>query len=134
MERHSQNALEIAKWLEARSDVTKVHYAGLESSKWHERSAKYLPNGNGAIVAFELAGGIEAGKSFINNLELVSHLANIGDAKTLVIHPASTTHQQMSDDQLDAAGIGADLIRLSVGLEDLDDIVWDLDRALRSVS
>jgi len=130
MERHSQNALEIAQWLEARPEVTKVHYAGLASSPWHARSAQYLPNGNGAIVAFELAGGIEAGKTFINNLDLVSHLANVGDVRTLAIHPASTTHQQLTAEEQAASGVTPGLVRLSVGIETAADIIADLDAAL----
>ena len=130
MERHSQNALEIAQWLEARPEVTKVHYAGLAYSPWHARSAQYLPNGNGAIVAFELAGGIEAGKTFINNLDLVSHLANVGDVRTLAIHPASTTHQQLTPEEQAASGVTPGLVRLSVGIETAADIIADLDAAL----
>lgn len=130
MERHSQNALAIAQWLEARPEVTKVHYAGLASSPWHARSAQYLPNGNGAIVAFELAGGIEAGKTFINNLDLVSHLANVGDVRTLAIHPASTTHQQLTAEEQAASGVTPGLVRLSVGIETAADIIADLDSAL----
>lgn len=130
MERHSQNALEIAQWLEARPEVTKVHYAGLASSPWHARSAQYLPNGNGAIVAFELAGGIEAGKTFINNLDLVSHLANVGDVRTLAIHPASTTHQQFTPEEQAASGVTPGLVRLSVGIETAADIIADLEAAL----
>jgi O-acetylhomoserine (thiol)-lyase len=134
MERHSQNALAIAQWLEARPEVTKVHYAGLESSPWHARSAEYLPNGNGAIVAFELAGGLEAGKSFINNLELVSHLANVGDVRTLAIHPASTTHQQLTPEEQAASHVTPGLVRLSVGIETVSDIIADLDSALSARS
>ena len=130
MERHSQNALAVAQWLEARPEVTKVHYAGLASSPWHARSAQYLPNGNGAIVAFELAGGIEAGKSFINNLDLVSHLANVGDVRTLAIHPASTTHQQLTAEEQAASGVTPGLVRLSVGIETAADIIADLESAL----
>ncbi|MFM7617892.1 MAG: bifunctional o-acetylhomoserine/o-acetylserine sulfhydrylase [Actinomycetes bacterium] len=130
MERHSQNALAVAQWLEARPEVTAVHYAGLASSPWHARSAQYLPNGNGAIVAFELAGGIEAGKSFINNLELVSHLANVGDVRTLAIHPASTTHQQLTPEEQAASNVTPGLVRLSVGIETVADIIADLEAAL----
>ena len=130
MERHSQNALAVAQWLEARPEVTKVHYAGLASSPWHARSAQYLPNGNGAIVAFELAGGIEAGKTFINNLDLVSHLANVGDVRTLAIHPASTTHQQLTAEEQAASGVTPGLVRLSVGIETAADIIADLESAL----
>ncbi|MEY3360491.1 MAG: hypothetical protein RL531_210 [Actinomycetota bacterium] len=130
MERHSQNALTIAQWLEARPEVTAVHYAGLASSPWHARSAQYLPNGNGAIVAFELAGGLEAGKAFINNLELVSHLANVGDVRTLAIHPASTTHQQLTPEEQAASNVTPGLVRLSVGIETVADIIADLESAL----
>jgi O-acetylhomoserine (thiol)-lyase len=130
MERHSQNALAIAQWLEARPEVTAVHYAGLASSPWHARSAQYLPNGNGAIVAFELAGGLEAGKAFINNLELVSHLANVGDVRTLAIHPASTTHQQLTPEEQAASNVTPGLVRLSVGIETVADIIADLESAL----
>jgi len=130
MERHSQNALAVAQWLEARPEVTAVHYAGLASSPWHARSAQYLPNGNGAIVAFELAGGLEAGKAFINNLELVSHLANVGDVRTLAIHPASTTHQQLTPEEQAASNVTPGLVRLSVGIETVADIIADLEAAL----
>ena len=130
MERHSQNAQAVAEWLEARPEVTKVHYAGLASSPWHARSAEYLPNGNGAIVAFELAGGLEAGRSFINNLSLVSHLANVGDVRTLAIHPASTTHQQLTPEEQAASHVTPGLVRLSVGIESSNDIIADLDAAL----
>jgi O-acetylhomoserine (thiol)-lyase len=103
----------------------------LDSSPFKPLADKYLPDGAGSVFSFGVRGGRAAGAAFIERLELVSHLANIGDAKTLVIHPASTTHQQLSDAQLTAAGIGPDLIRLSVGLEDLDDLMWDIDQALR---
>ena len=95
MERHSQNALAVAKWLEGRDEVEWVAYPGLKSSKWKTRAEKYLPNGQGAIVAFELKGGVEAGRNFIDSLELFSHLANVGDVRSLAIHPASTTHSQL---------------------------------------
>jgi O-acetylhomoserine (thiol)-lyase len=134
MEAHVANAVTIARWLESHPSVSWVRYAGLPSSPSAALAAKYLPNGAGSVLAFGVKGGRAAGAEFIERLELVSHLANIGDAKTLVIHPASTTHQQLSDEQLDAAGIGADLIRLSIGLEDVEDIMWDLDRALPGAS
>jgi O-acetylhomoserine (thiol)-lyase len=108
-----------------------VRYAGLPDNPYHQLAQKYLPGGCGAVFTFGVKGGRAAGKTFIESLELVSHLANVGDAKTLVIHPASTTHQQMSDADLEAAGIGPEMIRLSIGLETIDDILWDLDRALR---
>ena len=127
---HVANAMIIAPWLEAHPAVSWVRYAGLKSSPYHELGRRYLPQGVGAVLAFGVKGGRAAGARFIESLELVSHLANIGDAKTLVIHPASTTHQQLSDAQLQAAGVGPDLIRLSVGIEDPEDICWDLDQAL----
>ena len=132
MERHSQNGLEVAKWLEARDEVEWVAYPGLESSKWHARTAEYLPNGSGAIVAFGITGGMEAGKAFINSLELFSHLANVGDVRSLAIHPASTTHQQLTADEQASAGVSPELIRLSVGIESLDDITADLDAGFRA--
>ncbi len=130
MDRHVQNALTVARHLEGHPKVAWVKYAGLESSPHHELALRYLPRGPGAVFAFGLVGGRAAGARFIEGLEMISHLANIGDARTLVIHPASTTHQQLSDEALVAAGVGPDLIRLSVGLEDVEDIIWDLDRAL----
>ena len=132
MERHSQNGLAVAKWLEARDEVEWVAYPGLESSKWHARTAEYLPNGSGAIVAFGIQGGMEAGKAFINSLELFSHLANVGDVRSLAIHPASTTHQQLTADEQASAGVSPELIRLSVGIESLDDITADLDAGFRA--
>jgi len=132
MAAHVANAQAVATWLEQHPAVAWVRYAGLPSSPYHQLAQQYLPKGAGAVFAFGVKGGRAAGARFIESLELISHLANIGDAKTLVIHPASTTHQQLSDEQLDAAGVGADLIRLSVGIEDLDDICWDLDQALHA--
>jgi O-acetylhomoserine (thiol)-lyase len=134
MEAHVANARTIATWLQSHPAVSWVRYPGLESSASYALANKYLPRGAGSVFAFGVKGGRASGAAFIEALELVSHLANIGDAKTLVIHPASTTHQQLSEAQLDAAGIGADLIRLSVGLEDVDDLMWDLDQALRAAS
>lgn len=130
MDMHVSNARAIAEWLNVHPQVSWVRYSGLESSPHYELGRKYLPKGPGAVFAFGVKGGRAAGARFIENLELVSHLANIGDAKTLVIHPASTTHQQLTDSQLEAAGVGSDLVRLSIGLEDLEDIQWDLDQAL----
>ena len=132
MERHSQNGLAVAKWLEARDEVEWVAYPGLESSAWHARAAEYLPNGSGAIVAFGIKGGMEAGKTFINSLELFSHLANVGDVRSLAIHPASTTHQQLTADEQASAGVSPELIRLSVGIESIDDITADLDAGFRA--
>ena len=132
MERHSQNALAVAKWLEARDEVEWVAYPGLESSRWNDRAKKYLPKGQGAIVAFGIKGGLEAGQSFINSLELFSHLANVGDVRSLAIHPASTTHQQLDVAEQLAAGVTPDLVRLSVGIESIEDIQADLEAGFRA--
>jgi O-acetylhomoserine (thiol)-lyase len=132
MERHSQNALAVAKWLEARGEVDWVAYPGLKSSKWHDRAQKYAPRGQGAIVAFELKGGMEAGRNFIDSLELFSHLANVGDVRSLAIHPASTTHSQLEPDEQLTTGVTPGLVRLSVGIETLDDILADLDAGFRA--
>ncbi len=133
MDRHVQNAQSVAEFLEAHPAVSRVLYAGLPSHPHFERAKKYLPKGPGAVMAFELKEDTrQAGKRFIESLQLFSHLANIGDAKSLVIHPGSTTHQQLSDDELLAGGISASMIRLSVGLETLDDLLWDIDQALSS--
>jgi O-acetylhomoserine (thiol)-lyase len=102
----------------------------MPSSPSYHLAQRYLPHGAGGILAFGIRGGLQAGRAFIDSLQLISHLANVGDTKSLVIHPASTTHQQLSSEEREAAGVGDDLIRLSVGLEDVDDILWDLDRAL----
>jgi O-acetylhomoserine (thiol)-lyase len=126
MERHTANALAVARWLEARPEVTSVHYAGLESSPWHALARKYAPNGTSGVLAFELAGGLAAGKAFVEALRLHSHVANIGDVRSLVIHPASTTHSQLSALEQMAAGVTPGLVRLSVGLEGLSDILADL--------
>ncbi|MCX7961581.1 MAG: O-acetylhomoserine aminocarboxypropyltransferase [Burkholderiales bacterium] len=130
MEKHVANARAVAEWLERHPHVGWVSYPGLPSSPYYERAKKYLPKGAGSIFAFGVKGGREAGRRFIEAVKLHSHLANVGDAKSLVIHPASTTHQQMSDEEQIAAGIGPDMIRISVGLENLEDILWDLDQAL----
>jgi O-acetylhomoserine (thiol)-lyase len=130
MQAHVQSAQAVASWLDADDRVSWVQYAGLESSPYRALAAKYLPAGAGAIFTFGVRGGREAGRRFIESLELISHLANVGDARTLVIHPASTTHQQLSDEDLARGGVTPDMVRLSVGLEDLDDILWDLDQAL----
>jgi O-acetylhomoserine (thiol)-lyase len=132
MERHSQNALAVAQWLEGRDEVEWVAYPGLKSSKWKARADKYLPNGKGAIVAFELKGGIDAGRGFIDSLELFSHLANVGDVRSLAIHPASTTHSQLEPGEQLTTGVTPGLVRLSVGIETLDDILADLDAGLRA--
>jgi O-acetylhomoserine (thiol)-lyase len=130
MEAHSKNALAVAKHLEGQKAVTWVNYPGLESSPYRALAKKYLPKGSGAILTFGIKGGMEAGKRFIESLKMFSHLANVGDAKSLVIHPASTTHRQLNEDELKAAGVTPDMVRLSVGIEDIDDILWDLDQAL----
>jgi O-acetylhomoserine (thiol)-lyase len=132
MERHSQNALAVAQWLEGRDEVEWVVYPGLDSSKWKARADKYLPNGKGAIIAFELKGGIDAGRNFIDSLELFSHLANVGDVRSLAIHPASTTHSQLDPGEQLTTGVTPGLVRLSVGIETLDDILADLDAGLRA--
>ena len=134
MDDHVANAKAVAAWLEGDRRVSWVAHADLPGSPYHELAAKYLPLGTGAIFTFGLNGGRKAGQRFIESLQLISHLANVGDARTLVIHPASTTHQQLSDQQLEAAGVGPDMIRLSVGLEDLEDILWDLDQALNAAT
>ncbi len=137
MDRHVANAQSVAEFLEAHPKVGKVHYAGLPSHAHHDLGKKYLPKGPGAVMAFDLAPGSgdvrQAGKQFIESLELFSHLANVGDAKSLVIHPGSTTHQQLSDEELAAGGITAGTIRLSVGLETTNDLLWDLDQALSQI-
>jgi O-acetylhomoserine (thiol)-lyase len=130
MERHVENAVGVARFLEGHDMVERVRYAGLESSPYRALAARYLPRGAGAVFSFDLKGGRTAGTRFIEALSLWSHLANVGDAKSLVIHPASTTHRQLSDGELLAAGITAGTIRLSVGLETLDDLLWDLERGL----
>jgi O-acetylhomoserine (thiol)-lyase len=127
IERHLDNALAVAQWLEARDEVESVAYASLPSSQYYELAQKYTPRGAGAVVAFEIKGGIDAGKRFVNALQLHSHVANIGDVRSLVIHPASTTHSQLSaEDQL-ASGVTPGLVRLAVGLEHIDDILADLE-------
>ena len=127
---HVGNAQRVAEWLEADERVAWVRYAGLASHPHHERARHYLPQGPGAVFSFGVLGGREAGSRFIESVVLCSHLANIGDARTLVLHPASTTHQQLSEDQLRNGGVPPDLVRISVGIEDVDDILWDLDQAL----
>ena len=127
MERHVANAQRVAAFLEGHPDVVRVNYAGLAGSPWHERAAKLAPKGTGAVLSFELAGGVEAGKAFVNALRLHSHVANIGDVRSLVIHPASTTHQQLSAQEQLASGVTPGLVRLAVGLEGIDDILNDLE-------
>jgi len=128
------NTRAVAEWLDADERVSYVNWAGLPGHPHHERAKRYLPKGPGAVFAFGVTGGREAGRVFIESLQLASHLANVGDARTLVIHPGSTTHQQLSADQLAAAGVPEDLVRISVGLEDVEDILWDLDQALTAAA
>jgi O-acetylhomoserine (thiol)-lyase len=132
IERHVQNALAVATWLEARDEVESVAYAGLTSSPWYGLGQKYAPKGAGAVVAFEIQGGVEAGKRFVNALELHSHVANIGDVRSLVIHPASTTHSQLSVSEQLATGVTPGLVRLAVGLENISDILADLEAGFRA--
>lgn len=134
IERHVSNAQRVAEYLSEHSSVNWVSYPGLPSHKDHERAKKYLPKGSGAILGFGIKGGREAGQSFINHLKLFSHVANVGDAKSLAIHPASTTHSQLNDTELASAGVTPDFIRLSVGIEDINDILWDLDQALAATA
>ncbi|MDV8022064.1 O-acetylhomoserine aminocarboxypropyltransferase/cysteine synthase family protein [Rhodococcus sp. IEGM 1330] len=130
MDAHVANARVVAEWLEYDSRIDYVRWAGLEGHPHHDRAAKYLPAGPGAVFAFGIDGGREAGQTFVESVQVASHVANIGDVRTLVIHPGSTTHRQLSDEQLRGAGVGPELIRISVGLEDAEDILWDLDQAL----
>jgi len=130
MERHVANALAVATYLEAHPQVNWVNYPGLPSSKYYELAKKYMPRGASAIMTFGIKGGQEAGVKFIEGVQFLSHLANVGDAKTLVIHPASTTHRQLSEEEQITAGVTPDMIRLSIGIEDIDDILWDIDQAL----
>ncbi len=134
MSEHVANARSVAQWLDADPRIAWVSYAGLPGHRHHERALHYTPDGPGAVFSFGIEGGYQSAEAFINNVQLLSHLANIGDARTLVIHPASTTHQQLSPEQLTAAGVPADLVRISVGLEDVEDIVWDIDQALTAAT
>lgn len=134
MDRHVANALAVAQFLEKHSAVSWVKHPSLASSKYKPLADKYLPKGAGAVFSFGIRGGFEAGKRFINELRLFSHLANVGDARSLVIHPASTTHQQLSAPEQEAAGVTPDLVRLSIGLEDLEDLQWDLEQALAAAT
>jgi len=134
MECHCRNAMEVARYLSSHPNVGWVNYPGLPSSPYNALAKQYLPLGQGAIMSFGIRGGMAAGRRFIESLQLFSHLANVGDAKSLVIHPASTTHQQLSDEEKQACGISDDMVRLSIGLEDIEDILWDLGQALTSAS
>lgn len=130
IEKHSTNALKVAKWLENNDAVKSVIYPGLKSHKSHKNAIKYLPKGQSGVISFELKGGFDAAKNIVDNVEFISLLANIGDTKTLIIHPASTTHQQLSDEDQLKSGVTKNLVRLSVGIEDVDDIISDLKQAI----
>jgi O-acetylhomoserine (thiol)-lyase len=130
MDRHVSNALAAAQFVERHPLVEWVRYPSLASSPYHAMAQKYVPKGAGSVFSFGLKTGYEGGRRFIDALQMFSHLANVGDARSLVIHPASTTHQQLSADQQRAAGVEPEMVRISVGLEDIDDILWDLDQAL----
>ncbi|WP_427162082.1 O-acetylhomoserine aminocarboxypropyltransferase/cysteine synthase family protein [Aliinostoc sp. HNIBRCY26] len=134
VDRHVSNALELAQWLEQQPQVAWVNYPGLPHHPYHKRAKKYLRHGFGGVLNFGIKGGLEAGKAFINHVKLASHLANVGDAKTLVIHPASTTHQQLSDIEQLSAGVTPDLVRVSVGIEHIDDIKEDFEQAFQKIS
>jgi O-acetylhomoserine (thiol)-lyase len=130
MERHVYNARQVANYLKSHKAVTWVNYPGFADSPYHDLCKKYLSGMPGAIFTFGVKGGREAGKRLIESVQLFSHLANVGDCKSLIIHPATTTHQQLTDEELSACGIGPDMIRISIGIEDIDDLLWDLGQAL----
>ena len=133
MKQHSENALKVAEYLKDHEKVDWVSYAGLSDSDYKNLAKKYCPNGTGAVFTFGLKGGFDAGVKLVNGVKMFSHLANIGDAKSLIIHPSSTTHSQLTDEQQEAAGAGKDVVRLSVGIEDVDDIISDLEQALDAI-
>jgi O-acetylhomoserine (thiol)-lyase len=132
MDRHVANAQRVAEWLEGRDEVERVQYAGLASSRWHDAASRYAPKGPGSVLAFEIDGGIDAGKRFVESLELFSHVANIGDVRSLVIHPASTTHSQLNPAEQISSGVTPGLVRLSLGLEGIEDILADLEAGFRA--
>jgi O-acetylhomoserine (thiol)-lyase len=134
MDRHVSNAQQVAEFLQGHAKVSWVSYPGLADHPHHERAKHYLPKGPGAILGFGIQGGKEAGQRFINHLKLLSHVANVGDAKSLAIHPASTTHSQLTEAEMTTAGVSPDFVRLSIGLEDIEDILWDLDQALSAAT
>ncbi|MEZ4676034.1 MAG: O-acetylhomoserine aminocarboxypropyltransferase/cysteine synthase [Caldilineaceae bacterium] len=134
MDRHVSNAQQVAEFLQGHGKVKWVSYPGLADHPHHDRAQKYLPKGAGAIMGFGIQGGKAAGQAFINNLKLLSHVANVGDAKSLAIHPASTTHSQLNEEEMVTAGVSSDFVRLSIGLEDIEDILWDLDQALAAAT
>jgi O-acetylhomoserine (thiol)-lyase len=133
VQRSNDNALALAQWLNQRDEVSWVSYPGLEDHPYHERAQQYLNNGFGAVLAFGVKGGTDAGQAFVENVELASHLANVGDAKTLVIHPASTTHQQLAEEEQKASGVQPDLVRVSVGIEHIDDLKADFEQAFAHI-
>jgi O-acetylhomoserine/O-acetylserine sulfhydrylase len=133
VERQVENALALAQWLESHPQVEFVWYPGLQSSPYHELAKKYLTNGFGGVLQFGIKGGIENGKKFIDSLKLISHVANVGDVKTLAIHPASTTHEQLGEKEREAAGVLSNLIRISAGIEHIDDIKADFEQAFAKV-
>lgn len=133
MERHCSNALAVAEFLQQHPKVSWVNYPGLPDSRYFDLAKKYMPRGASAILTFGVKGGISAGEKFIDNAQFMSHLANIGDAKTLIIHPASTTHRQLNEEQQIAAGVYPDMVRVSVGIEHIDDILWDIDQSLAAL-
>jgi O-acetylhomoserine (thiol)-lyase len=133
MDRHCSNAIALAKWLQAHPKVSWVSYAGLRESPYHELAHKYLGGRGGAVFTFGLKGGYDAGIKLVTSVKLFSHLANIGDTRSLIIHPASTTHSQLSEDELVAAGAGPDVMRVSVGIEHIDDIIADMAQALEQL-
>ena len=133
MKKHSENALALAEWLQGQKEVTWVNYPGLKSSKYYAQAEAYLPNGQSSIVTFGVKGGFESAKKVADETKIFSLLANIGDTKSLIIHPASTTHQQLDDAAQESTGVTKDLIRLSVGLEDLDDLKTDLEQAFATI-
>jgi O-acetylhomoserine (thiol)-lyase len=134
MKDHVANAKAVAEWLDSDKRVSWISYSGLKSHPDHKLAKKYAPEGPGAVFSFGVEGGRKASEKLINNVQLISHLANIGDAKSLIIHPASTLYRQLGPDQLAAAGVPEDLIRISVGIEDIEDILWDLDQALEAAT
>ncbi|KPA13805.1 O-acetylhomoserine aminocarboxypropyltransferase, partial [Candidatus Magnetomorum sp. HK-1] len=134
MQRHCDNALKVAQYLEGKKDLVDwIRYPGLNSSPEKSKVDKYLSNGASSMIGFGIKGGALAGKAFIEALELIEHMPNIGDARSLAIHPASTTHAQMNEDELKACGVTSDYIRLSIGIEHIDDIIFDIDQALKKV-
>jgi O-acetylhomoserine (thiol)-lyase len=134
MQKHCDNAMNIAKYLEQHPMVSWVNYPGLKSNKYYELGQKYMSKGAGSIFTFGLKGGVEAGRKFIDSLKIFSHVANVGDVRSLVIHPASTTHSQLSEEGLKAAGVNPDMVRLSIGIEDANDLIDDLEQAIQKAT